>query len=206
MQKNKAKKLGSWTHDKSGITVDYFINGTRFECTVLEEKLDAPEAAVLRHKAMDKLEHWMTMEWFPIMEVEVSDDGQHSYSDEPEGDAISIKVKRYWLSRSPAGRVVRCDWDVDEEHRKAQMASYGGSDLQLTRLPLKAPFRGSGRYGRTDGVMIDYTEELWDTVQRMIKALSQMRSELAKLFKNKDGIAKLQAGGSRFLLGEGKKK
>lgn len=205
MATNKLKKLGSWTHEKSGITVDYFINGTRFECTVLEQKLNAPEAAVLRHQVMDRLEHWMSMEWFPIINVEVSDEGAGgaNYRDEPTGDGLSIKVRRFYLSRSPAGQVMQCGWDVDEEHRKAKMSTYGGSDIALTRLPLKAPFSCSGRGYRSDsGYLMDFTPELWATLVEMIQSLGKMRVQLAKLFKTRDGVAKLQAGRST-LLGAG---
>jgi hypothetical protein len=206
--KNKSRKVGMISHEKSGIEIEYFINGTQFECTVLEEKLTASEASVLRHMVVDKLEHWMNLEWFPIMEITCEEKKYDSYRNEgPDIEAgIQLGARRYWLSRSPAGNVVRVDWDVDEEHRKAKMENFGQKDLKLTRLPLKAPFqRNSSRWSSgSQEWMIDYTKEKWDTVTRMIEAIQQMHSQMAKLFKSREGIAKLESVGLK-LLGPGKK-
>ncbi len=195
------KKLGSWTHEASGITIDYFIEGTRFVCVCLEETVSAPEASVLRAQVFDRIEHWMTMEWFPVIEIEVDDNNCSSYRDEPEGDAVSVKAKRFYISRSPAGRVKRVEWDVEEVHRKAKMRDYGGSELQLTRLPLKCPLV----QGRGDGTLIDYNEEAWEALQQIIKAIGQIREQVGKMIKTKAGIEKLSAAGTRVLmLGTGK--
>ena len=203
------KKLGTWNHDKSGINVDYFIRHTTFYATVLGEELSAPEADVLRAKVMDKLEHWMQMDWHAVMQVQVEDHEGDTYREEPEGDGLYCKIKRFYLSRSPAGNVMEVDWDVDEAHRKAKMKrrgseGYRGRDdgLQLARLPLGAPYKLSeGNW------LLDYSEETWRACEEIIKALGKMKKQLRDLVKTRAGIAKLAAGGSKYLmLGDGKAK
>lgn len=207
MAKDSKRKLGEWTHEKSGITVPYFLSGTRFVCTVLEVQLDAPEAAVLRDKVMDRLEHWMTMEWFPVIHVECNGDGRSSYREEPEGEEIALKVRRFYLSRSPAGRVMSVEWECDESHRKAKMRSFNNAEMELTRLPLKAPFPLSKR--REQGhisVLIDYDEAVWESLARIIEGVAKLRIAISELVKDKHGIAKLVSGGEKLLmLGSGKK-
>jgi hypothetical protein len=166
------RKLGQWEHEKSGMIVEYFIEHTTFKCTVLEEKLEAPDVNVLKHQAFDRLEHWMKMEWFPVIDVTCAEESSRSrYYDnderEDEGQAsITIKATRFWLSRSPAGRVVQCDYDVEPEHRKAKLEKYGGTDIQLTRLPLAAPFKFKGEDAECKNGgrwLMDYDEHVWDT-------------------------------------------
>ena len=202
------RKLGQWEHEKSGMVVEYFIEHTTFRCTVLEEKLEAPDVNVLKHKAFDRLEHWMKMEWFAVIDVTCAEEASRSrYYDsderEDEGQAsITIKATRFWLSRSPAGRVVQCEYDVEPEHRKAKLEKYGGTDIQLTRLPLGAPFKFKGEDSECKNGgrwLIDYDETIWETIQQMITAIKGMRRNLVGMFKSKDGIVQLQAAGAKLL-------
>lgn len=198
----KLRKVDTFIHEKSGIEVDCFANGTIFECTVLEERMTSPEASMLRHKVFDKLEHWMQMEWHPIIEVSCMGPSSGRWSEPTEGKAgITLSIERYWLSRSPAGRVMKVDWETDEEHRKAKMRKMDQSDLQLTKLPLKAPFRKSDRY--ENEWLLNYDESLWATLEKMLFSIQEMQTGLARLFKSREGILKLQSTGVK-LLGAGK--
>lgn len=195
----KAKRVGTWDHSNSGIVVEYFLEGTKFVCVVLEEKLSAPEASVLKDKAMDRLEHWIKMEWHPVMVIEVEDKSPGGYRDEPQGDGLAIGVKRFYLSRSPAGRVYECDWDVDEIHRKAKMTVYScgrydRNEMTLTKLPLCAPYKIND-----DRTMIDYSDEVWAAVQGLIVGLGEMRVKLGKLIRSRDGFSLLVQGGTKLL-------
>jgi hypothetical protein len=200
--KAKSKRVGEWAHPTSGIVTEYFLEDTKFVCVVLEERLSAPEASVLRAKVEDKLDHWLTMEWFPVMEIEVEDKSPGSYRDEPKGDGLAIGVRRYFLSRSPAGKVYQCDWDVDEIHRKAKMTGYGNGynrygnndTMALTRLPLAAPLKLG-----EEKTMIDYTEEAWAGCQEIIKGLGIMRARLSKLIRSREGLRRLTSGGAKLL-------
>lgn len=209
MAKNNKRKVDTFVHEKSGIEIECFAEGTRFMCTVLEEEMSEGDASVLRHRVFDKLEHWMKMEWHGIIEVSCEKDEKNYYyrDDRPDLEgSIKLTAKRYYLSRSPAGRVVKCDWETDEEHRKAKLEKFGGADLQLTRLPLKAPFNTTTSR-RDDPVwLLNYDESLWATIEGMIESLHQMRERLNRMFKTKDGILQLQGAGQKLLLGPGKAK
>jgi hypothetical protein len=203
---NGPRKLGQWEHEKSGIVIEYFIEHTTFKCTVLEEKLEAPDATVLQHKAFDKIEHWMNMTWHPVIDVTCAEgERRYSYRDEPEGESsasVKIEANRFWLSRSPAGRMVMVEWDVEEEHRKAKLEKYGGTDIQLTRLPLKAPFKFKEDSDHKNGGrwLIDYDESIWSAIEQMIEAINSMRKNLVAMFKTKEGVTQLQSAGARLLL------
>lgn len=208
MAKNNKRKVDTFIHEKSGIEIDCFAEGTRFTCMVLEEEMTDSDASVLRHRVFDKLEHWMTMTWYGIIEVSCEKEERNYYRDEtPELEGtIKLTAKRYYLSRSPAGRVVKCDWETDEEHRKAKLEKFGGADLQLTRLPLKAPFNTTTTR-RDDPVwLLNYDDQLWATIEGMIEAIHQMRERLNKMFKTKDGVLLLQSAGMKLLAAPGGKK
>lgn len=189
------------------MVVEYFIEHTTFKCTVLEERIEAPDVKILQHKAFDRLEHWMKMEWFAVIDVTCAEDiGRYFSSGDAQEDEdeaqITIKARRFWLSRSPAGRVVQCEYDVEPEHRKAKLEKYGGTDIQLTRLPLGAPFKFKGEDAECKNGgrwLIDYDDTIWETIQQMIEAIKNMRRNLIGMFKSKDGIVRLQAAGAKLL-------
>lgn len=193
--KIKSKKIGTWHHDKTGIDIDYFLEGTLFKAIVLEETLSAPEASVLRAKVDDKLNHWLTLEWHAVIEIEVEADSGY-YRTRVEGDGLTLKIGRYYLSRSPAGDIKRVGWDVDESHRKAKMGNYDDRSLKLTRLPLGAPFQ----IERENHWLIDYDENAWNALESIIRGIGQLRRNISDLVKSKDGVKKLVSAGAKVLM------
>ncbi len=192
MAKNKLKKIGEVVHNKSGITIEYFLDGTQFVATVFEAQLSAPDASILRHKIHDRIEHWMTLEWHPVIEVEFGS----RYRD----DELKLKYDRYYLSKGPAGAIVKVEWEVDESHRKAKanwLSEDRGStrELKLTTFPLTAPLVWG------DGHLLPYSDNVWDSLVSIEGAIETLKKKLKDLITTKSGIAKLEKGGSGLLLG-----
>jgi hypothetical protein len=174
-----AKKVDDIVHHKSGITVPFFLDKTTFYCDCLEKRFSAPDASVLEAQVLDYIEHWMNLDWHPVINVECSDsDGWGS----SKKTGVWLEVKRVYLSRSPVGLVLECPWDVDPEHRKASCHGVSERSLKLTRLPLVAPLK----IGRTNTWM-DYTEEKWNALQSIAKGIDQLSAMLVKLITTRDG-------------------
>lgn len=202
------KKVEDWKHEKSGCETIIYLSGTDFVANLLAEWFSAPDIGTLRKKLRARAEVHYSMEWFPVMEVTIEESGRsHSYRDSgAEGEAVSFKSERYWLGMSNAGEIFRCDWEVDESHRKAQMETIGGGysrrgsgketkALKLVKLPLTAPLKQSdGNY------VIAYDEAVWDKGEQIIEGIHALRQQIKTLFQTKAGIEKLLTGGGDGLL------
>jgi hypothetical protein len=188
----KSKKVGTVIHAKSGITVDFFLRGTAFFAVVLEKELTAPDASVLRHKIETRIEHWLKLEWHPVIEVET---GGGYRSDE---DTVQMSFKRYYLSIGPAGSIATVDWDVDEAHRKAK-ANWNSRDRdewkRLVKWPLEAPIKTG-----SDQWTMAYSEETWHALEEIQNGIKSLRKAIIDLVSIRKGVEKLTQGGGRLLL------
>jgi hypothetical protein len=192
--KEKQRKIGTISHAESGIEVDYFLRGTRFVARVLEEEVSAPEAAILTREVRDRLDHWLKMDWYPIIETEI----ETRWQERKESANVEIKIRRYWLSRSPAGLLRTCEWEVDEVHRKAKMNRFESCrELNLTKLPLGVPL--TLRSGKT---MIDYDDQLWRNLLGIVASIRAIRERLQTLLTSKAGIAQIGRAKGALLLKE----
>jgi len=192
--KNKLKKVGEVNHPKSGIIIPYYLDGTQFVATVFETQMKAPDASILVEKIRERIEHWITLEWHPVIEVKVS----NGYS----GDNLSLEFERYYLSKGPAGSVLECSWEVDEVHRKAKakwMEERECHEFRLTDLPLRAPLTMRG------GHILPYSEQVWETLNKLQANIEHLKKQINDLITTKAGILKLErASESVLLLGSGK--
>jgi len=193
------RKVQTWRDDRSGLSADIYLRGTRFVALFLEEMFEAPDVAMLRKKLRDKAEHWITMQWHPMIEVAIKDVGPR-YRDEAESESIELKLERYYVSASPTGELFKVGWDVDETHRKASMDHFGegyrwnrgiASKIRLTGLPLKAPLRT-----HDGGWLIDYNEQLWDGFEGVQRGIRRLRKRLEELVGTRKGIELLLRGGN----------
>lgn len=192
------RKVQTWRHERSGLSADIFLRGTRFVALFLEEMFEAPDVAMLRKKMSDKAEHWIEMEWHPLIEVSIKEPSGSYHRDEPDSEGIDLQLERYLISCSPTGQLFRVGWDVDPEHRKASMDSFGegyrwtrgiASRIRLTGLPLKAPMKT-----HDGGWLIDYNEQLWEGFTGVQQGIRELRRRLEKLVGTKQGIEMLLAG------------
>ncbi len=196
------RKVETYKHPRSGLSADIYLRGTKFIALFLEEMFDAPDVALLRKKLSDKAEHWIEMQWYPVIEIEIDED-QHSYRGELPKEGIEFGCKRFLLSQSPVGEVLAVDWDVDPEHRKAQMESWGGgyhnSDygrkIRLTGLPLKAPLKKNDNEW-----LMDYNEDLWRGFNEITKGIYQLKKRLREIVGTKQGLQQLINTDGRQLL------
>ena len=212
IKKGGDKKVEEWTHSRSGLQTTIYLRFTEFVATILQREFKAPNIAILRSQMADYCEHWITMKWYGIIEIEV-DSHRDSYRNTPQGAKLEFACKRFWVSKSPAGEFFRCQWDVDPDHRKAKMENYGvsvgygrryGKDhdmLKIVGLPLKAPLElDRGNY------LLDYTEELWTRFQGLITGIEAMQKTITSLVSSRAGIEQLLAGtGAQILLTQGER-
>jgi hypothetical protein len=98
------RKVQTWRHDRSGLSADIYLRGTKFVALFLEEQFEAPDVSMLRKKMSEKAEHWITMQWHPMIEVAIKEPSGH-YSGEPDSQGIELQLERYLLSRSPTGEL-----------------------------------------------------------------------------------------------------
>lgn len=207
IKKGGDKKVEEWTHDRSGLQATVYLRFTEFVATILGREFKAPNIAILRSQMADYCEHWITMEWFGIIELNVDSD-RHSYRDDPEGAKLEFACKRFWVSKSPAGEFFRCEWDVDKDHRKAKMERYGVSGsygrrynedrhnmLKIVGLPLKAPLEIEG-----GNYLLDYTEDLWTRFQGLITGIEAMQKMINSLVSSRAGIEQLLSGNAQLTL------
>lgn len=216
IKKTGDKKVEEWTHVRSGLETVIYLRGTDFAATILSRAFEAPNIAILRSQMADYCEHWITMEWFGLIEIDLDNDN-HSFRNDPEGATITFKHKRFWVSKSPAGEFFSCPWEVDEEHRKAKMEKYGVSGgyhrryhhdntrhdmLTIIGLPLGAPLeKERGTY------LLDYTEELWQRFEGLVAGIEAMQRTIKDLVSTRKGLAQLlTGGGDKLLLKGGKRK
>lgn len=215
MPKEKGdRKVETWKH-RSGMEADIYLRGTRFVALFLERDYSAPEVATLRRALQDAAEHWMQLEWFGVIEIEVEDaDGAKVRRDYDDvcGAELEFKRNRYWITQSPAGRVYRCAWEVAEAHRKAHLEPLsdegeGGGyhsrrshslvkTVKLCGLPLRSPIK------TTNGnFLLDYDPVLWDNLTGIIRSISLLRANLYEMTRSKKGIEALRNGNpGQFLL------
>jgi hypothetical protein len=179
-----AKKVGEITHSKSGICVPFFLEGTKFTCTCLEQTFTESDARILEEKVKDFIEHWMTLEWHPVIFVEFSlNDGWGS----SKRTGIWLDAKRVFLSKSPAGQVLECDWDADASHRKALCRTSNSRELRLANLPLGAPLKVA-----KGTIWMDHTEEKWNAIARIREGIDKLGDMLMTLLTTVEGNALLQ--------------
>ena len=190
------KKLGTIKHEKSGIEVDYYLEGVHFIATVFEEKLREPNASILRNRVLERIDCWLSFEWMPIIKIEIGDGG---YFRSRSDDGISFEHERFYIAKGPAGTIVKVDWDVDEEHRKAKCTWGSDSILKLTQFPFTAPLE------TRDGWLVPYTPEAWQAIADIKKGIKTLKRRLEEILTTREGIKKLIAGGARLLITEGKK-
>lgn len=191
------KKVQTWTHSRSGLSADIFLRGTSFRALFLEKMFDAPDVSILRKQLSDYAEHWIKMEWHPIIEIEMGEPS--NYRSEIQREGIEFGCKRYYLSVSPAGEVFEVGWDVAVSHRKAKMNSLGGSsysrrgrgfnaEIRLAGLPLGAPMKNG------DNWMMDHDETLWAAFQQITEGIYALRKKLKQLVGTNEGIKQLKDG------------
>lgn len=195
-------------HEKSGVSVDYYLTGTKFTARVLERDLEAPEAAVLKAKAMDRLEHWVTLEWHPIIHASVKNADRWSHRNDPNGDGIEVRARRFYISRTPGGEIWEVDWDIEEVHRKASMSP--GKNVQLLRnstFPLSVPLpltsQDSSDSRGIQETLLAYNEDVWASLQSLIEGIGKLRLVLSNLIRTKEGFAKMTHTGHNLLLQQG---
>lgn len=196
------KKVQNWEHLRSGLGCGIYLRGTKFAATFLEKEFEAPDINIIQNQLRDYAEHWITMEWFPVIEIEI-EAGEGRYRSDPVGETVSLNCKRFYLSLSPAGEIFEVEWDVDADHRKAKMTNYGrySSELKLTGLPLRAPLKT----GRGEKYLMDYTNDLWDKFEQIARGILALRETLHKLVSTKQGISQLlKRSGEKLLLGTSK--
>lgn len=198
--KKKGKKIETFIDHKSGLECDIYLDGTQFTATLLEREFTADNVALVRTKLRDYANHWLTMEWFPIAEVDCSETG---YS---RGESrLKLEFERYYLSRSPAGEIFKVEWDVDSAHRKAEMSLITGEDrygrhdrnnkLKIIGLPLTAPVKtGDEKF------LIDYSDELWMKLKGIAENIDALSKRLHELISTKQGVAQLLEGSSMLQL------
>ncbi len=103
MIKNKGdRKVETFEHARRGTTCDIYLRGTKFVATLLEKEFEAPDVSILREKLRDYAEHWITMEWFTLIELEI-EDRTNRYRESTTGESISLERTRFYVSKSPAG-------------------------------------------------------------------------------------------------------
>lgn len=196
---------------------DIYLRGTRFVAMFLERDYSSPEVATLRRALRDAAEHWMQLEWFGVIEIEVeSENGVRVRRDYDDvcGAELEFKRNRYWITQSPAGRVYRCAWEIAEEHRKAHLEALSDNDdagnrryygrdshslvktVKLCGLPLRSPIKtGDGNF------LLDYDPVLWDNLTGIIRNISLLRANLYEMTRSKKGIEALRKGNpGQFLL------
>lgn len=191
------KKVGEIVHHKSGITIPYYLEKTTFTCTCLERTVTAPDAKTLESSVRDMLEHWLQLEWHPVIKVETDDQdgwGRHTKA------GVWLDCERMYLSRSPAGKVLSCDWEVAEIHRKARAIRMSDRDITLSHLPLIEPLHIGRRC-----IWCDYTEAKWKSLLEIKEGIKRLASRVNELVSTKEGNRLLELGTSHLLL-EAKKK
>jgi len=190
----KQKKVGTIEHAKANISVDFFLRGTQFVATVLEKEFTAPDASVLRHKVNEHIEHWLNLNWHPVIEVDVSGSRYSGDSD----NEVKIDFKRYYLSVGPAGGLATVDWDVDESHRKAKCEWSRRDDWRkLVKWPLEAPLEVGDEW------LLPYSEETWSALENISDGIGKLKKAIRALISTRAGVAKLQSTGGKLLLTEG---
>lgn len=189
------KKVETWTHGRSGFETDIYLRDTSFVATLLEKFFDAPDIAMLRKQLGDYAEHWLTMEWFEILEINVS---QGVYNHEKA--SIQFKYDRFLISESPAGQLFTVKWSVHPEHRKAEMDHLGDgynsrgrgmtNKLKLIGFPLVAPLsRGDNEY------WMAYTETLWQKCEYIANSIEDLHNQLRGMISSNEGLQKFLAIG-----------
>src|SRR4051812_45913797 len=96
------KKVDDYKHHKSGVECAIYLRYTTFVATLLERSFEAPDIAILRRQLDDYAEAWVTIEWHPLLEIEI-ETNNHSYRDECDGESLKFKRKRFYVGTSPAG-------------------------------------------------------------------------------------------------------
>lgn len=207
MIKNKGdKKVETWEHARSGLTTDIYLRGCRFVAVLLETPFDAPDINIIRHEMADYAEHWITMKWHPIIEVEAG--GSSGYRSSGEG--VKINYTRFYISQSPAGHFFKVSWEVDEDHRKAEMSSFRtgrgryGDDrtekLNLVKLPLTAPLQQDS----DEKYWIAYSEAIWVRLKGIDEGIQRLRKAITELISTRKGVELLIAGAGAQLMLAGK--
>lgn len=178
------KKVGDITHQKSGLVVPYFIDKTTFVCSCLEQHFTAPEAKILESKVQDYIEHWMTLDWHPVIKVESATNDGWGHS---KKTGVWLTCERMYLSRSPAGQILKVAWDAETSHRKALCVPMSERELKLAALPLGAPLQ----VGKSVTWM-DHTEAKWLSLQAINTGIEKMAETLAVLLTTSAGNARLE--------------
>lgn len=196
----KSKKVDEFTHHLSGETVEIRLEGTTFAATVCGERITSPVAAEVKSKARDLLDHWVEMKWFPVIELEVDEPSTYGGN---RSATIKMEFKRFHVSRTNLGTLYEVEWECDEVHRRSQMRTirtghHGEKITAGLKLPLAAPLHWNG-----EKVWVDYSEELWASLNGIAEGIHQMRLLLSDLMKTRKGLAKLAGAGSGVLLLEG---
>ena len=190
------KKVGDINHDKSGIAIPYYLDKTDFVCDVLGERMTAPAANILIAQVKDKLEHWLVLEWFPIIKVSFTESDGWGNS---KRTGLWVQSGRMWLSRSPAGCVLTCDWDTAPMHRKAAAIRLRDDAFKLTRLPLEEPiYLGGG------DTWMDYTEAKWMSLKALEENIKAVAKNLKDIISSKRGNEVLELGSYPLLSADGK--
>lgn len=189
------KKVGEITHEKSGISVPFFLDGITFRCTTIETAFSAPDAKILEAKVKDHIEHWLTLEWHPVIVIDAArNDGWGS----SKKTGLWLTMDRMYLSKSPAGTVLYCDWDADPSHRKAVARIAGERELRLATLPLGAPLKIS-----LSKTWMDYTEAKWEALKAINEGIDSLSIALHKLLTTADGNARLETYRLPILISNG---
>ena len=127
------KKIGEIVHHKSGVSIPFFLDRLQFVATCHGKTFTAPDAKTLETMVKDQCEHLLQLDWFPVIKVEFQDNDGWGNA---KKSGLWIKSERMWLSRSPAGKVLSCEWGTAATHRKASAhplsSSCHGRPLRLS--------------------------------------------------------------------------
>ncbi len=187
------KKVGEITHERSGIIGMIYLDKLKFRCEVHGVKFEAEDATTLRTKVLDYLEHWMQLDWHPVICVELSDgDGWQN----KRKTGLWVATTRMYLSRSPAGDYMKVDWEVAPDHRKALCGrAHASSVFQRVTLPFRVPFRESPQL-----VWMDYTEAKWNSLQALQRGIVDLVDKLNDLISTEQGNELLESKAQHIAL------
>ena len=189
------KKIGTVLHAKTNIEIEYFLEGEKFVAKVFEKNLSEPNASILKNKINEMIDCWMSFEWMPVIKIEIGSGNRWK-----DDDGVSFEHDRFYIAKGPAGSIVKVDWEVDEEHRKAKCEWGHDSTLKLTMFPFTAPLKTS------HGWLIPYTEETWQGIVDIKAGIEHLKKKLTQLLTSREGVKLLSEKGAKTLMLEAPKK
>lgn len=192
-RKLKPRKVGEVKHKGSGVEVPIFLdrNELDFFADFGGQTLRDGNAKSLQRRVWMAIDAAIRLDWQPVIEVR-----EMRPFATPSHGFVGFEAGRFLWTRRHNGTLARVEWrnkDVTDKYAYAKTMTHRAKMVE----EFDPPYRDCA--GRAVVIYLPYTDELWNGLQELERAILILKARLTDLLMTEEGRARLAEVGQAML-------